>query len=198
MDFLKLIFDGSVFEPHRAHFFDTPIAMDLSVYGNAFSFLAYLLIPVVIIYFVRKRRDLYLNWMVLLFGAFIFLCGLTHLMHVLIFWYPAYYLQAIISVVTFLVSAATAVAMLYFLPIIVSLVSPEQMQQANKSLSDEIKSRESKLGELAVKKEELKKASENLILKNEELENFNRIMANRDSAVKELEAQLVDIDNKHA
>ena len=44
--------------------------------------LSYLSIPVTLVYFIRKRRDLPFNWMFVAFGIFILACGATHVMEV--------------------------------------------------------------------------------------------------------------------
>src|SRR6476646_9768236 len=40
--------------------------------------LAYFSIPVALVYFTRRRKDLAFHWMFLLFALFIVLCGMTH------------------------------------------------------------------------------------------------------------------------
>jgi hypothetical protein len=44
--------------------------------------LAYFAIPVILVWLIRKRRDLPFSWMFALFGAFIVACGMTHVMEV--------------------------------------------------------------------------------------------------------------------
>jgi len=55
--------------------------------------LSYFSIPVVILHFVRRRRDLPFPAIFLMFGAFIVACGVTHLMEVITIWQPAYWLS---------------------------------------------------------------------------------------------------------
>ena len=66
--------------------------------------LSYLAIPVVLVYFVRRRSDMPFPWIFWLFGAFIVLCGTTHLMEVVMFYWPAYRLAGLIKLVTAIVS----------------------------------------------------------------------------------------------
>lgn len=78
--------------------------------------LAYFIIPVIIIFFIQKRYDIPFLPIFWLFGAFIILCGSTHLMDALIFWWPAYRLSAILRLLTALVSLATAFVLIRDLP----------------------------------------------------------------------------------
>jgi hypothetical protein len=48
--------------------------------------LAYVAIPIILVSFARRRRDLPFPWMFGLFGAFIIGCGFTHFMEVVVFY----------------------------------------------------------------------------------------------------------------
>lgn len=197
---IQIIFGYTNFEPHSVHFISksgTSYAMWLIVFGNGLAFLAYLLIPIVIIYVIRNRKDLVYNWMVLLFGVFILLCGITHLMHVIIFWYPVYYLDAIIRVTTFIISIATGIMFFYIMPKIVQLVSPKQIQDANTKLSSQIEFGKENIKSLTQKSEELKGATEDLSLKNQEFEKMNSLMAGRDLKIKELKLKVQELKQKN-
>jgi len=56
---------------------------------------AYFSIPITLLYFVRKKRDLPFHSMFLLFGLFIVACGSTHLMEVWNLWHANYWLAGI-------------------------------------------------------------------------------------------------------
>ena len=60
--------------------------------------LAYYSIPVTLVYFVRKRKDLAFDWMFLCFAAFIVACGTTHVMEIFNIWHPTYWLSGVIKV----------------------------------------------------------------------------------------------------
>src|SRR4051812_25050481 len=104
MDFLTGLFDTSSFPP-RWHCGDWSaghgwlhILSDLGVWA------AYFAIPLVLGYFLRRRPDLPFRRVVGLFVAFILLCGSTHLMEAVIFWWPAYRLAGVLKLVTAVVS----------------------------------------------------------------------------------------------
>src|SRR4051812_46321982 len=50
----------------------------MHVVADAVIAAAYFSIPLALIYFVRRRKDLAFNWMFVLFAAFILACGTTH------------------------------------------------------------------------------------------------------------------------
>ena len=52
------------------------------------------------VYFVRKRRDLPFHWVFFMFGIFILGCGTTHLMEIWNIWRPMYWLSGGIKAVT--------------------------------------------------------------------------------------------------
>ncbi|WKK78102.2 hypothetical protein QYS49_14265 [Marivirga salinae] len=78
--------------------------------------LAYFVIPAIIIFFVQKRHNLPFLPVFWLFGAFIILCGSTHLIDAIMFYWPGYRLSALLRVLTALVSLATAFVLIRDLP----------------------------------------------------------------------------------
>lgn len=84
-------------------------------------------IPVVLLYFVQRRKDIPFRSVFLLFGAFILACGTTHLIDAIIFWQPIYRLAAVVKLITAVVSCTTVVALLWMKSSILSLRSPVQM-----------------------------------------------------------------------
>jgi hypothetical protein len=78
--------------------------------------LAYFVIPAIIIFFIQKRHNLPFLPVFWLFGAFIILCGSTHLIDAIMFWWPAYRLSGLLRLLTALVSVATAFVLIRDLP----------------------------------------------------------------------------------
>lgn len=104
------------------------------VIGNILIALAYFTIPLVILKFIRQRNDIdfrHLHW---LFAGFIVTCGITHLLHVIELWYPVYYFEAAMDILTALVSVVAAALLWKLLPVLVSLPSSHQLQSANEEL----------------------------------------------------------------
>jgi PAS domain S-box-containing protein len=122
------------------------IISDLGVWS------AYLAIPLVLWYFVLRKRNLPFRGIVVLFGAFILFCGTTHLMEAIIFWWPAYRLAGMIKLATALISWATVIALVPLAPKVLGMRSPEELeaivQQRTAELSREIAERKRAEGSL--------------------------------------------------
>ena len=103
--------------------------------------LAYYVIPVTLVYFVRKRRDLPFHWMFFMFGIFIFGCGTAHAMEIWTLWHGTYRLAGVIKALTAAASVTTAVALVPLIPRALLLPSPGQLRAANLELEREIAER---------------------------------------------------------
>ncbi|MEH2168350.1 MAG: hypothetical protein V7K41_17195 [Nostoc sp.] len=90
MEFLNNFFSTSQFIPHGHCYLWKPGLVWLHLISDVLTGLAYYSIPVMLVYFVRKRRDMPFGWIFLMFGTFIVACGTTHLMDVWTLWYPTY------------------------------------------------------------------------------------------------------------
>jgi PAS domain S-box-containing protein len=114
------------------------------VIGNLLIALAYFTIPLAILRFIQLRKDIDFQNLHWLFAGFIVTCGVTHLLHVVEFWYPVYYLEAVMDLLTAVISVVAAILIWKLLPVLVSLPSSNQLQQANEAL----RSREEQLRNL--------------------------------------------------
>jgi signal transduction histidine kinase len=154
LEFLRDLFDPSGFTPRLYCGAWTTGLASLHIVSDALIWLAYLAIPVVLVSFARRRRDLPFPWLFWFFGTFIITCGCTHLMGVILFYVPVYRLDGLVKVVTALASWATVIALYPVIPKALALRSPEELDR-------EIAER--KLAERALRE------------KNEELTRANRI-----------------------
>jgi signal transduction histidine kinase len=91
--------------------------------------LAYVSIPVTLVWFTRRRSDVPFPWMFWMFGAFIIGCGTTHLMEVVTSVTPVYRLSGVVKLLTAGVSLATAVALVPLVPKALSLRSPRELER---------------------------------------------------------------------
>lgn len=115
-DFFSKLFDTSDF-PARWHCGAwtaehgwTHIIADVTIFA------AYVAIPVLILSFMLKKRDVPFPRVGWFFAAFIFFCGTGHLMEATIFWWPNYRLDGLIKVGTAAASWATVIAVAPLLP----------------------------------------------------------------------------------
>lgn len=79
--------------------------------------LAYVSIPLSILYLLRKRKQgLPHRWVFVFFAVFIFLCGTGHLIALVTLWYPIYYVQGYVKAATAAASLATALLIYPLMP----------------------------------------------------------------------------------
>ncbi|WP_370309436.1 GGDEF domain-containing protein [Sinimarinibacterium flocculans] len=101
------------------------------VVSDAVITASYYSIPVALVHFVRRNRDLRFDWIFLMFGAFIFACGTTHLIAILNIWRPAYWFDAGIKLATALISLTTAVFLWPLLPKVSRFLAERKQAEAD-------------------------------------------------------------------
>jgi signal transduction histidine kinase len=142
LEFLTHLFSSQGFEPHGHCYLWLPEILWVHVIADAFIALAYYSIPIALIYLIHRRRDLTYGWMVAMFGAFILLCGTTHVMNLWTVWHGTYRLEGLVKLLTAAISVATAVALWPLVPTLIALPSPSQLEQMNRALQAQIVERQ--------------------------------------------------------
>ena len=188
-DFLRRLC-ASDFMPHGHCYYWRKEILWTGVLSDVVITLAYYAIPLMLIYFVRKRRDLAFNWIFLCFGAFIFLCGTTHLIGVWTVWHGTYRLDVVVKALTALVSIMTAVLLWRLIPKVLMLKSPEQLEKINKELQEANKNLECSVAERKKVEEDLAKTNQALTEKNERLEKFSRMTVGRELQMAQLKKEI--------
>ncbi|CAN5413599.1 hypothetical protein BH09BAC6_BH09BAC6_07360 [soil metagenome] len=130
------------------------ILSDLSIWASYFA------IPFLLFRIINKRKDIPFPKIIWLFIAFILLCGTTHLIDAVIFWWPAYRLSALVRFVTGVISIFTVFALYKILPMIYKLRTLDQLEA-------EIEERK-KAEQEASRQLLLKQAAEELMAKKDE------------------------------
>src|SRR5262245_3015957 len=97
---LVAFFNSDDFLPHGHCFLWQPDILWMHVVSDAGIAFAYYMIPVVLLYLVRKREDLPYKKVFIAFCVFILLCGTTHLMSIWVLWHPDYGLEGIVKALT--------------------------------------------------------------------------------------------------
>jgi PAS domain S-box-containing protein len=110
----------------------------LHIVSDLLIWLAYLAIPAVLVFFIRRRRDMPFPRIIWLFGAFILACGTTHLIEAVIFWYPVYRLAGVIKLITAVVSWLTVVALVPIVPRALAMRTPGQLDAEVKARTREL------------------------------------------------------------
>ncbi len=97
--------------------------------SDFFIWLSYVLIPIVLVRFAYARRhELPFRHVFLLFGMFIILCGTTHFMEILMFYWPVYRLAGLIKFATAVISCATVAALVPIIPKALAMKSPDVLE----------------------------------------------------------------------
>ena len=97
--------------------------------SDAMTGVSYFAIPAILVYFIRRRLDAPFRPIFWLFGLFIFACGLTHVLEIVVFYAPVYRLIGLIKLVTGLVSAATVYALIRIIPEALALRGLEALER---------------------------------------------------------------------
>lgn len=134
--------------PHGYCFSWQKDLVSLHVVANTLIAIAYFTIPVTLWAFVRRRADLRFGGVFVMFGVFIMACGVTHLMDVWTLWYPDFWLDGWLRLLTAVVSIATAVVLWRLVPVALTLPSPDALRQVNAELRAEIARRQTSEDEL--------------------------------------------------
>lgn len=134
----------------------------LHIVSDCLIFVAYACIPIWLMVFVFRRRDIALKGVVWLFVAFILSCGLTHLLDASMFYYPAYRILGGMKAITAIVSLATVVALFRVMPTALALPG---IAEAHKIAQREI--------------ERCKKAEDELVRTRDELESRGALLTGR-------------------
>ena len=122
-NFLDTVFDVSRYMPHGYCFLWQPELVWMHIIADIAIALAYFSIPTTIAFFLHKRKQVVpFRWVYIMFGAFIFLCGATHLIELTTLWYPVYYFEGIIKVLTAAVSMTTAFLLFPLIPKLLDMV----------------------------------------------------------------------------
>jgi len=129
------------FMPHGYCYLWDPRIVWLHVISDALITLSYYCIPVVLIYFIRKNRDIPFNRIFWMFGTFILACGTTHLMEIWNIWHASYLIAGILKAITATVSVVTAAMLIPLVPKVISLPARMHLQEVNRKLHQEIAER---------------------------------------------------------
>ncbi|MGI4020552.1 MAG: hypothetical protein ACRYFA_03530 [Janthinobacterium lividum] len=98
------------------------VVFDLGIWA------AYFTIPLLLLRVMAKRKDVPFNGVILLFRAFVLLCGLTLLVDALIFWLPVYRLSAVLRFATAIVSIFAAYWLNRIFPMLLALRSVRELK----------------------------------------------------------------------
>ena len=135
MGFMKSMFASGNFMPHGyCYLWDRGLVW-LHFTSDVLIALSYFSIPITLLYFVRKRRDLPFHWMFVCFGVFIVACGTTHVMEIWTLWHADYWVAGAVKAVTAMASVPTAILLVQLVPKAIALPSPDELARSNSKLT---------------------------------------------------------------
>lgn len=119
------------------------------IISDIMVFMAYFSIPALLFFFVKKKKKVPFKGVAALFILFILFCGITHLMDAIIFWYPAYRLNAILLMITAIVSWITVGALIKVIPIAFTLKTTEELETVIEDRTHELTQQKNNLSDIA-------------------------------------------------
>jgi len=126
------------FVPHGQCLLWDPPLLWLNVVSDSIVAIAYYSIPLLLIYFVSKRRDLPFRGIFWMFSIFILSCGTTHALDVLTIWYPAYWAAGAAKAMTAIASLVCAVALIPLVPRALAIPTRSRLEDMNRELEREV------------------------------------------------------------
>lgn len=119
------------FMPHGYCYLWNPGLVWLHVISDGLIALAYLSIPITLLYLARKKRGLPFNWIFVCFGVFIVACGGTHILEIWNLWHANYWIAGVLKATTALASVVTAILSVRLIPKALALPSRKDLGLAN-------------------------------------------------------------------
>lgn len=166
MTFLDELFSTATATPHGYCLLWQKGLVSLHVVCDGLIAFAYIMIPIIIYLFVQTKRSTDNGILFWLFATFILACALTHLMDIVVIWYPWYYLQGIIMAFAALASLLTVVILWKQMPELVKLPSLQVLQHINEKLTVEIERRKNAEKNLHILNDTLEKRVADEVKKN--------------------------------
>jgi PAS domain S-box-containing protein len=142
VQFLTPLLISGGFQPHGYCYQWNSGLVWLHVISDALIALAYFTIPVILIWFIRKRRDLPFSWMFGLFGVFIVACGVTHVLEVWNLWHAEYWVAGVAKAITAVASVGTAIMLTRLTPQALALPRADEWAATTRVLQEEVRERQ--------------------------------------------------------
>lgn len=129
LDFFKRLFSPEGFIPRWYCGEWSSFHGWLYIISDFVTWLSYYAIPLLLLYFISKKRNTPFIPVFWWFIAFILFCGITHLLEVVIFWVPLYRLSALIKFFTAVISCTTVFILIKYLPKALSAKSLDYLER---------------------------------------------------------------------
>lgn len=124
------------FMPHGMCYLWHPDVLTLHVVSDALIALAYFSIPIMLVRLLQRRPDLPFQGAFVMFAVFIVSCALTHVMSIVVIWWPLYWIDGALKAVSAIASVGTAIMLVPLLPRALTLRSPAELEKLNERLEE--------------------------------------------------------------
>ena len=162
LQYLHNLWSVDSLSPHGICLLWRPDLIWTHVTADALIGISYFSIPIALAYFVSHRSDIAFGWVFWAFALFILACGTTHFFSIYTLWVPDYGSEALVKVITALLSIVTAVGLWPLLPKALAIPSGDELRRVNEELTRQIAERNAALAELQAEKNERLKTEEML------------------------------------
>lgn len=153
----------------------------LAVVAHCVTALVYVLIPLQLLWAGTRRTDLPFRSQAFLFAAFVFACGLAHVVSAVVFWTPVYRLAVAWDVVTAMISIVAYARLKPVIPEVVAMRTPKELEA-------EIERRKAAESVTTQKIDELTRTERDLRHANRDLQNVLATKKELERRVRELES----------
>lgn len=136
------------FMPHGHCYYWRPEIVWPHVIGDGLTALSYYVIPLILLGFIKKRKDIEFQNIFVAFAAFILACGTVHILAIVSIWEPIYRIEAVAKLFMAFVSFGTVLLLWKKMPDILTIPSPKQLSAVKEQLEGEMASRKAKENEL--------------------------------------------------
>jgi PAS domain S-box-containing protein len=133
------IFSTGAFIPHFDDYLSQAKLGWLYLAADALTGISGYALPILLIYFIRKRPDLQFDKLIFLFSAFMIAVGTTQFMEIWTLWYPIYWLPGLLKVMMAIVAVCTVIELRSALP---QLLQLPNLKVTNENLEREIAERQ--------------------------------------------------------
>ncbi|MEO6550192.1 MAG: PAS domain S-box protein [Ferruginibacter sp.] len=127
-DFFSKLFDSADWPPRWHCGKWTEFHGWLYIISDVLIWTAYFTIPLIIIKYVTRKQGANFIKLYFLFAAFILACGSTHFLDALSFWLPVYRLNALVRLMTGILSWVTVYYLIRFVPLAFSLKTTTEFE----------------------------------------------------------------------
>lgn len=151
---IQVSLEGMTFMPHGHCFYWNEMVLFSFLFGEILIWASYMIISTQLAFVFKRGGKIFNREMLLWFMAFIFMCGITHLIAMLNIFYARYIVEGVFLIFTGVVSVISAVRLHVAKSLIISQISDDttQIEEAIGVLSN-INSKGFKTGELRLETE---------------------------------------------